>query len=123
VWVCTGDFSIGEAALVAASLGCDVEERITKKTTMLVVGQRDPARFKGKEKSRKQLQAEAAAAEGREIAIMTEREFLDFAERHRTGLVLSTASLAADHSASHLSTGLDLVAAEGRQHDAAAPGS
>lgn len=82
VWVCTGEFSIGEAALVemAASLGCDVKESFTKKTTMLVLGHRDPAYFAGKEKSRKQLQAEAAIAEGRKIAVMTEREFLDLAD-------------------------------------------
>ncbi len=85
VWVCTGDFSIGEAALVAlaTSLGCDVKERITKKTTILVVGQRDAAQFGGKEKSRKQLDAEAAIAEGRKVTIMSEREFVELAKHYQ----------------------------------------
>lgn len=81
VWVCTGEFSSGEAALVklATALGCDVKERFTRKTTILVVGQRDPAQFDGKEKSRKQLDAEAAIEDGRKVTIMNEREFVELA--------------------------------------------
>jgi DNA polymerase-3 subunit epsilon len=83
-WVCTGEFSVGEAKLVelAATLGCDVKERVSKRTTILVLGHRDPEQFGGKEKSAKQLAAEAALAKGRKIAIMTEREFLDLARRY-----------------------------------------
>lgn len=86
VLVCTGDFTIGEAQLAAtaANLGCDVEERVRKKrTTILVVGRRDPSQFNGKEKSQKQLDAETAIAEGRQITIMTEAEFLALAARYQ----------------------------------------
>lgn len=78
VLVCTGDFDIGERALVdlAASLGCDVKERFTKKTTILVSGRRDPQQFDGKPKSRKLLDAEAAQNAGRHLRILTEQEFL-----------------------------------------------
>lgn len=82
VWVCTGEFLMGERALadMAMALGCDVKDRITKKTAFLVVGTRDASDFKGKQKSRKLLDAEAAIAKGRPIRIMTEREFVDFAQ-------------------------------------------
>jgi NAD-dependent DNA ligase len=81
IWVCTGDFSSGEAELVrlATSLGCDVKERFGKKATILVVGQRNPDHFCGKEKSKKLLDAEAALAAGRKVHIMTEREFIELA--------------------------------------------
>lgn len=85
VWVCTGDFTCGEAELVrlAASLGCDVKERFGKNATILVVGQRDPSQFGGKQKSRKQLDAEAAIAAGRNVQIMTELEFIELARHYR----------------------------------------
>ena len=84
VLVCTGDFTIGERALVelAASIGCDVEDRVTKKrTTMLVVGTRDPSKFNGKQKSNKLLDVEALIAKGKKIAILSEAEFVDLAQR------------------------------------------
>lgn len=86
ILVCTGEFSIGKAefATLAANLGCDVEARFSKKrTTILVVGRRDPAQFNGKEKSKKQLDAEAAIADGRQIAILSEPEFLEFVDQYR----------------------------------------
>lgn len=86
VLVCTGDFKIGEPKLVqlAASLGCDVEDRFSKKrTTILVVGTRDPARFNGKVKSDKLLAAEAVAAKGKPIAILSEQEFLKLVQDHQ----------------------------------------
>jgi len=82
ILVCTGDFEIGEAELVklAANLGCNVEDRFSKKrTTMLVVGTRDPAQFNDKVKSNKLLAAEAAIAKGRQVAILSEDEFLALA--------------------------------------------
>lgn len=85
VLACTGDFSIGEAQLaaIAANLGCNVEDRVSKKrTTILVVGRRDPAQFNGKEKSKKQLDAETAIAEGRNITILSEQEFLKLADQY-----------------------------------------
>ncbi len=85
VLVCTGEFEIGESALVnvAVALGCDVKESFTKQATILVVGYRDPTQFNGKEKSNKQLKAEAAVAEGRKVSIMNEREFVKLAKYYQ----------------------------------------
>lgn len=81
VLVCTGEFSIGKAKLatLAAGLGCDVEDRFSKKrTTILVIGHRDPTKFNGKQKSKKQLDAEATIESGRPVSILSESEFLEF---------------------------------------------
>ena len=89
VLVCTGDFRIGEAKLVelAAGLGCDVEDRFSKKrTTILVVGTRDPAQFNGKVKSDNLVAAEAVAAKGKPIAILSEQEFLKLVQEHQPRL-------------------------------------
>lgn len=85
VLVCTGEFELGERALVdiASELGCDVRESFTKQATILVVGYRDPTQFNGKEKSNKQLKAEAAVTEGRKVSIMSEREFVELAKYYR----------------------------------------
>ncbi len=70
-------------AQIASELGCDVEERFSKKrTTILVVGKRDPAQFNGKEKSNKLMSAEAAIAEGYRITIVDEDGFLRLAQQH-----------------------------------------
>lgn len=84
VLVCTGDFERGELALVqlAASLGCDVEDRFSKKrTTMVIVGTRDPSKFNGKQKSNKLLEAEAMIAKGKRVSILSEVEFVALAQR------------------------------------------
>jgi DNA polymerase-3 subunit epsilon len=86
VLVCTGAFSFDrtQLAMLAADLGCDVEDRFTKKrTTILVVGRRDPAEFNGKEKSGKQLDAEAAITEGRQVTILNEAEFLNLVDQYQ----------------------------------------
>jgi hypothetical protein len=86
ILVCTGEFEIGEAELVklAARLGCEVEDRFSKKrTTILVVGTRDPNQFNGKVKSNKLLAAEQAAAKGRQVTILSERQFLSLARSHQ----------------------------------------
>ncbi len=92
IWVCTGNFNTGEAELarLAAMLGCDVKDRFSKKTTMLVVGTRDPAQFDGQTKSRKQRDAEAAVAEGRKVYIMTEREFLELVRYYQDRATVPT---------------------------------
>lgn len=82
VLVCTGDLTIGERELatLAARLGCDVEDSVTKKrTTILVTGQRDPSQFNGKPKSAKLLKAEELIESGKQISILTEQEFLSIA--------------------------------------------
>jgi DNA polymerase-3 subunit epsilon len=77
VVVLTGEFDGGKGPLAAhaASAGCRVEANFTRsRTTMLIVGLRNPA-LGSDTKSTKQQRAEAAIAEGRDIRILTEVEF------------------------------------------------
>jgi DNA polymerase-3 subunit epsilon len=77
VVVLSGEFDGGKGPLaaLAASAGCRVDAGFTKsRTTILVVGRRDPEAWGGI-KSGKHLRAEAAIAEGCDIRILTEVEF------------------------------------------------
>jgi len=65
-----------EAAELAARVGCDVAEAVTKKTSLLVVGDQDVRRFAGREKSSKHRRAEQLLAEGYPIRILAEADFL-----------------------------------------------
>ncbi|HGS5146348.1 TPA: exonuclease domain-containing protein [Vibrio parahaemolyticus] len=65
-----------EAAEFAAKLGCSVKDSVTKKTTMLVVGDQDLSKLAGKKKSSKQLKAEKLISEGQEIRILLENDFM-----------------------------------------------
>lgn len=84
-WVCSGDFQLGAATLarMATSIGCDVTDKFTEDTTILVLGSRDPEQFAGKEKSNKLIAAEEAIASGRNITLMTEREFVELVNYYR----------------------------------------
>ena len=64
-----------KAADIAASAGCTVEERVTKKTTLLVVGDQDVGRLAGHEKSAKHRKAEALIGRGQQIRILRESDF------------------------------------------------
>lgn len=64
-----------EAAELAASVGCEVGAGVTKKTTLLVVGDMDVQRLAGHEKSSKHRKAEELAAEGYPIRIIRETDF------------------------------------------------
>lgn len=64
-----------EAAAMAAELGCTVGSGVTKKTTLLVIGDQDLARLAGKEKSAKHLKAEELIASGQAIRILKESDF------------------------------------------------
>ncbi|MDG4555295.1 MAG: exonuclease domain-containing protein [Candidatus Competibacter sp.] len=77
VIVFTGSLEIPrkEAADLAASIGCMVAESVTKKTTMLVVGDQDISRLAGKEKSSKHLKAEQFIQKGQNIRIIKESDF------------------------------------------------
>lgn len=74
--VLTGDFSVpkGDLADMIALAGGAVAASVTRKTTLLVVGERDPSLYGGAPKSGKQLKAEQLRAAGQEIACLTERE-------------------------------------------------
>ena len=77
VVVFTGALSMPrrEAADLAACLGCDVAASVTKKTTLLVVGDQAIRRLAGHEKSSKHRRAEQLIAEGADIRILGERDF------------------------------------------------
>ena len=64
-----------EAANLAASIGCQVAPGVTKKTTILVVGDQDVTKLAGHEKSSKHRKAEQLVAEGHRIRIIRETDF------------------------------------------------
>jgi DNA polymerase III subunit epsilon len=64
-----------EAAAFAASVGCEVDASVTKRTTLLVVGDQDVQRLAGHEKSSKHRKAEQFAAMGQPIRILRETDF------------------------------------------------
>ncbi|TVR84483.1 MAG: transposase [Rhodospirillales bacterium] len=64
-----------EAADLAASLGCEVATGVTKKTTLLVVGDMDVQRLAGHEKSSKHRKAEELIAKGFALRIIRETDF------------------------------------------------
>ena len=77
VAVFTGSLAIPrrEAADLAARAGCDVGTSVTKKTTLLIVGDQDISKLAGKSKSSKHLKVEELIAQGRKIRILRESDF------------------------------------------------
>src|SRR5690554_1920582 len=77
VIVFTGALAIPrrEAADLAASVGCEVDSGVTKKTTLLVVGDMDVQRLAGHSKSSKHRKAEDLTAKGQPIRIIRETDF------------------------------------------------
>lgn len=76
--VFTGSLSItrADAAHLAASAGMSVAASITKKTTILVVGDQDLSLLAGYKKSSKHRKAEEYIAKGQRIRIIGETEFV-----------------------------------------------
>lgn len=68
-----------EAADLAAAVGCQVAPGVTKKTTMLVVGDQDIKKLAGHEKSSKHRKAEELIEEGIPIQILKESDFKELA--------------------------------------------
>ena len=79
VLVFTGQLSVSrnEAADVAAAAGCCVEASVTKRTTILVVGDQDVRLLAGKDKSSKHIRAEQLITNGQPIRILRESDFDD----------------------------------------------
>lgn len=77
VVVFTGTLEIPrrEAADLAAAVGCDVAQGVTKNTTLLIVGDMDVKRLAGHEKSSKHRKAELLIANGYPIRIIRETDF------------------------------------------------
>ena len=85
VIVFTGQLQITkhEAADLAAKIGCDVGQGVTKKTTLLCVGNQDIEKLAGHSKSSKHRKAENLIARGQKIRIIRETDFMkmvDFQE-------------------------------------------
>ncbi len=76
--VFTGALSLPrkDAANRAAEAGANVSSGITKKTSILVVGDQDIDRLAGKSKSSKHIKAEKLMSDGQEIKIIGESDFL-----------------------------------------------
>lgn len=77
VLVFTGELSLPRRAAtkIASDAGCDVAASVTQKTTILVVGDQDLQKLKGKVKSSKQIKAEGLMAQGQPIRILSESDF------------------------------------------------
>jgi len=85
VIVFTGQLQITkhEAADLAAKIGCDVGQGVTKKTTLLCVGNQDTEKLAWHSKSSKHRKAENLIARGQKIRIIRETDFMkmvDFQE-------------------------------------------
>lgn len=70
------DISRSEAADIAAKAGCDVSGSVTKKTTILVVGDQDLRATNGEKKSSKHRKAEEYIAQGQSIRIVGQTDFM-----------------------------------------------
>lgn len=66
----------GVAAAAAAKMGCSVTDGVTKRTTILVVGDQDLRRTKGQEKSSKHRKAEDLISSGATLRIVGESDFM-----------------------------------------------
>ena len=64
-----------EAADLAALAGCSVVTTVTKKITILIVGDQDVSKLAGKSKSSKHIKAEELIAQGCQIRILRESDF------------------------------------------------
>lgn len=76
--VFTGTLSLArkEAAVIAAKIGCNVLDSVTQKTTILVVGTQDSTKLAGYDKSSKHRKAEALIEKGKQIKILSEKDFI-----------------------------------------------
>lgn len=77
--VFTGTLSVPrkEASKIASSMGCQVENSVTKNTTILVVGTQDAFKLAGYEKSSKHRKAEELKQKGISIKILSEKDFIE----------------------------------------------
>jgi DNA polymerase-3 subunit epsilon len=86
VMVFTGALEIPrrEAAYLAARIGCSVAAGVTKKTSLLVVGDQDVSKLAGKEKSSKHIKAEQLIKKGQKIRIIKESDFKELVKYAET---------------------------------------
>ena len=86
VLVFTGALEIPrrEAADMAATVGCRVAQGVTKETTLLVVGDQDVSKLRGREKSSKHRKAEQLISKGQTIRIVKESDFKELVRTAQT---------------------------------------
>lgn len=77
--------SRGEASKMAAGVGCNVEPGVTKRTTILVVGDQDIQKLAGNEKSSKHRKAESLVGAGQPIRIVGESDFAALVQQSGDG--------------------------------------
>lgn len=65
-----------EAADLAAEAGCQVDDGVTKQTSILVVGDQDVMKLAGHDKSSKHRKAEALIEKGQPMRILRESDFM-----------------------------------------------
>lgn len=82
VIVFTGTLELvrSEAAELAASIGFTVGSSVTKKTTLLVIGDQDLSKLHGNDKSTKQRKAEELITSGVPIRVISESDFKELIE-------------------------------------------
>ena len=81
----TGQLSISreEASIYAARLGIAVKTTVSKKVSMLVVGDQDLSQLAGHSKSGKHRRAEELVANGHTMQIIGESDFMQLLDEHR----------------------------------------
>lgn len=72
-----------EAADMAVEAGCSVVHNVSKKVTILVVGNQDESRLRGYEKSSKHRKAEELIDKGVDIQVLSETDFFEIMELAR----------------------------------------
>lgn len=76
--VFTGELSIprAKAAELAAQAGCNVATSVSKKVTMLIIGEQDLTKLNGKELSSKEIKARELIENGQSIQLLSENDFI-----------------------------------------------
>lgn len=77
--VFTGELSIprAKAAELAVKAGCNVATSVSKKVTLLVIGEQDLSKLNGKELSSKEIKAKALIEKGHKIQLLSENDFFN----------------------------------------------
>ncbi|WP_018128449.1 exonuclease domain-containing protein [Balneola vulgaris] len=88
--VFTGALSIPrkDAAKIAADIGCNIRNSVSKKTTILVVGTHDTSKLAGYEKSSKHRKVEELIENGISIKILSEKDFIEMCNNENKELQL-----------------------------------
>ncbi len=78
-----------KAAKIASDLGCDIKTSVSKKTTLLVVGDQDMSLLAGYQKSSKHRKAEKLIGMGIPIKILSEKDFIEMCNNESADLQLT----------------------------------